>query len=96
MNAVIRATCRCGDVELTPEDITLVDRGDSMVYGFVCTACDRIVCYPANPRTESVLLACHVTVRRVVPDFAAEVGIAIALLVNVKDVGDLTDERGCW
>jgi hypothetical protein len=98
MIAIVRATCRCGDVELVPEDVTLIDRGDTMAYSFACVACDTIVAYPATPRTVSVLLAVGVAVCRVVSDpFAADVEIAIDYLnENVEDPGDLEDERGCW
>jgi hypothetical protein len=88
---------RCGNVELAPGDVTLIDRGDTMAYGFACPACDTIVAYPASPHTESALLAVGVVVRRVVSDpFAADVEVAVDLLANVDDPDVLTDERGCW
>jgi hypothetical protein len=87
---------RCGDVELVPGDVTLIDRGDGMAYGFAC-ACGAVVCYPASPRTVSKLVGVGVVVRRVVSDpFAADVEVAVDLLANVDDLGDLEDERGCW
>jgi hypothetical protein len=89
---------RCGNVELAPGDVTLIDRGDTMAYGFACPACDTIVAYPASEDAVLELLMVGVEVRRVVSDplTAAEVEVAIDLLANVRDLGDLTDERGCW
>jgi hypothetical protein len=59
----IRTTCRhCGDVELTPLDLTLElePQGDTGQYRFSCPFCDFIQRRPANGRVVSILLAAGV------------------------------------
>lgn len=56
----IRTTCsRCGDVELTPKDLTLElsPSSGSGTYSFDCPFCDRTERRPATHRVVSILLA---------------------------------------
>lgn len=89
----------CGDttVELGPDDLTVI-LSDGASYGFVCPHCDQVHCRPADPRVRWTLAAVGVRVvdLRSPPLTLSEVELAVALLANVRDLGDLTDERGCW
>ncbi len=56
----IKTTCiRCGDVQLTPEDLALeLDPSEEMGnYRFACPTCSTVQRRPANARVVSVLLA---------------------------------------
>ena len=59
----IRTTCRhCGDVELTPLDLTLEieNGGHTGRYRFACPSCSIQQRRPANGRVVSILLAAGV------------------------------------
>ena len=56
----IKTTCtRCGDVQLTHEDLSLeLDPSEEMgSYRFACPTCSTVQSRPANSRVVSVLLA---------------------------------------
>lgn len=56
----IKTTCsRCGDVQLSPEDLALeLDPSEEMGnYRFACPTCQTVQRRPANARVVSVLLA---------------------------------------
>lgn len=66
----IRTSCkRCGDVELTPNDVTLelTSSSETGTYLFDCPVCHEQQRRPANHRVVSVLLATGV-IYEVVPD----------------------------
>lgn len=74
----IRTTCtRCGDVELTTNDIglELVAQGSTGSYRFECPFCGVVQRRPANERVVSILLA---------------TGVAYEV---VSTVGPITDEE---
>lgn len=60
----IKTTCsRCGDIHLTPSDLSLElnpDREEG-TYRFACPSCEMLQRRPANPRVVSVLLATGVS-----------------------------------
>jgi predicted RNA-binding Zn-ribbon protein involved in translation (DUF1610 family) len=55
----IKTTCsRCGDVELTPQDLVLeLGDGSAGAYRFSCPLCGEIERRGATPRVVSILLA---------------------------------------
>jgi predicted RNA-binding Zn-ribbon protein involved in translation (DUF1610 family) len=67
----IKTTCsRCGDVELTPNDLALElePSEESGTYRFNCPECGEVERRPANARVVSVLLATGVAYEVVRPD----------------------------
>lgn len=60
MSTTIKTNCeRCGDLDLTPEDVTvLIDLGEhNDKYQFECTTCGYTIDKPANEQVSAVLLA---------------------------------------
>lgn len=60
----IKTTCsRCGDIQLSPEDLALeLDPSEEAgSYRFACPTCEFVQRRPANARVVSVLLATGVT-----------------------------------
>jgi len=93
----IKTTCGDTDLILGPDALTVI-LSDGASYGFVCPLCDQVHCRPADPRVRWTLAAVGVRVVDLLhpPLTLSEVEIAVALLANVRHLGDLEDERGCW
>ncbi|HEY7565559.1 MAG TPA: hypothetical protein VIA81_11600 [Acidimicrobiia bacterium] len=67
----IKTTCSwCGDVQLTPADLSLelTPSQDEGSYRFVCPTCATVQRRPANARVVSVLLATGVSYEVINPD----------------------------
>ena len=74
----IKTTCaRCGDIHLTPGEVSLELRpgGREGDYFFTCPTCTDIQSRPANARVVSVLLATGVQFQVVNPDPITETEI---------------------
>ncbi|CAN5676020.1 MAG: hypothetical protein LC739_09180 [Actinobacteria bacterium] len=75
----IKTTCSwCGDVQLTPSDLSLelAPSQDEGNYRFVCPTCATVQRRPANARVVSVLLATGVSYEVINPDPITEDEIA--------------------
>lgn len=74
----IKTTCsRCGDVDLTPQDLVLeLGDGDAGAYRFSCPTCGQVERRGATPRVVSILLATGVAVDVAEPPPISEEEIA--------------------
>ncbi|MGQ0848793.1 MAG: hypothetical protein ACT4OP_06695 [Actinomycetota bacterium] len=75
----IKTTCSwCGDIQLTPADLSLElsPNHDEGTYCFVCPSCSTMQRRPANARVVSVLLATGVAYEVINPDPITEQEIA--------------------
>lgn len=67
----IKATCpRCGEVDLTPDDIVLSvsTSGDGSTYSFNCAGCNNRISKPADSRIVQLLISGGVKASMVKPD----------------------------
>lgn len=75
----IRTTCsRCGDVEMTPKDLSLelAPNSGTGTYLFECPYCEQVERRPASERVVSILLATGVVYEVVADDPITEAEIA--------------------
>jgi hypothetical protein len=67
----IKATCpRCGEVDLTPDDIVLSvsTSGDGSTYSFECAGCNNRISKPADSRIVQLLISGGVKANMVKPE----------------------------
>ena len=67
----IKATCpRCGEVDLTPDDIVLSvsTNGDGSTYSFDCAGCNNRISKPADYRIVQLLISGGVKANMVRPE----------------------------
>jgi protein tyrosine phosphatase (PTP) superfamily phosphohydrolase (DUF442 family) len=86
----IKTTCSwCGDIQLTPADLTLelAPGKEEGTYTFVCPHCETPQRRPANSRVVSVLLATGVAFAVINPDpiTEAEIEAFVAALAVETD-----------
>ncbi len=86
----IKTTCsRCGDIHLTPDDVSLQLRpgGREGDYHFTCPTCTAHQSRPANSRVVSVLLATGVqfAVTNTDPITEQEIKLFVAALESEPD-----------
>ncbi len=86
----IKTTCqRCGDIHLTPNDVSLELRpgGQEGDYHFRCPTCTAHQSRPANSRVVSVLLATGVQfeVSNIDPITETEITLFVAALESEPD-----------
>jgi len=85
----IKTTCsRCGDVQLTPEELALeLEPGrQTGSYKFVCPLCDGTERRPANARVVSILLATGVACEVLSPITEEEITAFAEMLDREPDL----------